>query len=104
MRQTVTEAQLKQYYDANKDYFDRVEVKASHILVRVGPKALPMERAAAKERLLAIQRDVVAGKLDFAAARGSTPSARARQRAAISAGCRAKQARWTTRSAKRRSP
>ena len=68
MRQTVTEALLKQYYDANKDYFDRVEVKASHILVRVGPKALPMERAAAKERLLAIQRDVAAGKLDFAAA------------------------------------
>jgi peptidyl-prolyl cis-trans isomerase C len=68
VRQHVTEDQLKQYYAANKDYFDRVEVKASHIVIRVGPRTPPGERAAAKAKLQALRAEIVAGRLDFAAA------------------------------------
>ena len=39
-----TDEQLKKYYAANKDVFDRVEVRVSHIVVRVGPAA-PVARA-----------------------------------------------------------
>src|SRR5262249_36993865 len=60
--------QLRQYYSANKDYFDRVEVKVSHIMIRVGPGAMPTERAAAKDKLRALRAEIVAGRLDFAEA------------------------------------
>lgn len=68
VKKTATDEQLKQYYVANKDYFDRVEVKASHIMLRVGPKSLPIEKATAKEKLQALKADILAGKVGFAAA------------------------------------
>ena len=68
VKQMITEEQLKQYYSANKDYFDRVEVKASHIMARVSPKAAATEKAGAKEKLQAIRVMILAGKLDFAKA------------------------------------
>ncbi|HEY3788753.1 MAG TPA: SurA N-terminal domain-containing protein, partial [Urbifossiella sp.] len=40
-KKTTTEDQLKRYYAANKDYFDHVEVKASHIMLHVSSKASP---------------------------------------------------------------
>jgi peptidyl-prolyl cis-trans isomerase C len=63
-----TEEQLKVYFAANKDHFDRVEVKVRHLVLRVGKNATPAERAAAKEKLEAIRTEIAAGKLDFAAA------------------------------------
>ena len=66
VKQHVPDDQLRQYYAANKDYFDRVEVKVSHVVVRVGPKAQPTERAAAREKLAALRADVLAGKVSFA--------------------------------------
>jgi peptidyl-prolyl cis-trans isomerase C len=63
-----TEEQLKAYFNANKDHFDRVEVKVRHIVIRAGKNATPAERAAAKERLEAIRTQIAAGKLDFAEA------------------------------------
>lgn len=68
VRKTATEADLKAYHAENRDHFDGVEVNASHILIRVGSKATPVERAAAKEKLEALKKDIVAGKLEFAAA------------------------------------
>ncbi|HJZ58982.1 MAG TPA: peptidylprolyl isomerase [Gemmataceae bacterium] len=68
VRQHVSDDQLRQYYSANKDYFDRVEVKVSHIMIRVGPGAMPTERAAAKDKLRALRAEIVAGRLDFAEA------------------------------------
>jgi peptidyl-prolyl cis-trans isomerase C len=65
---TATEAQLKAYHAANKDYFDRAEVKVRHVVLRVGKNTPPAERAAAKEKLERIRAEVLAGKLDFAAA------------------------------------
>jgi peptidyl-prolyl cis-trans isomerase C len=63
-----TEEQLKAYFNANRDHFDRVEVKVRHIVLRVGKNTTPVERAAAKEKLEALRAEIAAGKLDFAAA------------------------------------
>jgi peptidyl-prolyl cis-trans isomerase C len=68
VKSLATEAQLKAYFAANKDHFDRVQVKVRHIVVRVSKKATATERAAAKERLETIRAEIAAGKLDFAAA------------------------------------
>ena len=38
VREHVSDEQLKAYYIANKDFFDRVEVKVSHIMLRPGKK------------------------------------------------------------------
>ncbi|MBY0460842.1 MAG: peptidylprolyl isomerase, partial [Gemmataceae bacterium] len=63
-----TDEQLKAYFDANKEHFDRVEVKVRHVVLRVGKAAPPTERAAAKEKLEALRGEIAAGKIDFAAA------------------------------------
>lgn len=68
VRETITEDQLKQYHAANKEHFDRAEVKVSHILIRVSSNATPVEKAGAKEKLQAIRKELANGKLDFAAA------------------------------------
>ena len=68
VRDHVTDEQLKQYYAANKDYFDKVEVKVSHVIVRLGANSPPAERAAARQRLEGVRADLVAGRIDFPAA------------------------------------
>jgi peptidyl-prolyl cis-trans isomerase C len=56
---------VKQYYDANKVFFDKVMVRASHILIKLPQNASPQERQTAHAKLLALKQEVVAGKLDF---------------------------------------
>ncbi|HXD86597.1 MAG TPA: peptidylprolyl isomerase [Urbifossiella sp.] len=68
VKKNVPEERLKQYYAANKEYFDRVEVKATHIILAVSPRATPGEKAAARAKLAAIRADILAKKIDFAAA------------------------------------
>ncbi len=68
VKSNTTEEQLKAYFNANKDHFDRVEVKVRHVVLRAGKNATPVERAAAKEKLEAIRVELAAGKLDFATA------------------------------------
>ena len=68
VKSVATEAQLKAYFAANKDHFDRVQVKVRHVVLRAGKHATPVERAAAKQKLEAIRAEIAAGKLDFAAA------------------------------------
>ena len=68
VKAAATEEQLKAYFAANKDHFDRVEVKVRHIVVRVGKNATAAERAGAKEKLEAVRAEIATGKLDFAAA------------------------------------
>jgi peptidyl-prolyl cis-trans isomerase C len=62
------DATVKQYYDANKVFFDKVFVKASHILIRVDPKATDADRQAARTKLANLRADILAGKADFAQA------------------------------------
>jgi peptidyl-prolyl cis-trans isomerase C len=64
----VSEADVKKFYDENKDFFDQVQVRASHIVLRLPPTASEGERQSARARLTAIRQEIVAGKLDFAEA------------------------------------
>lgn len=66
VKSNTTEEQLKAYFNANKDHFDRVEVKVRHVVLRAGKGVSPAERAAAKEKLGAIRAEIAGGKLDFA--------------------------------------
>ncbi len=68
VREHVTEAQVKQYYDESKDFFDRTVVRASHIVTRVAATAPEAERQAAAEKLRVLRQDILAGKIDFAEA------------------------------------
>jgi peptidyl-prolyl cis-trans isomerase C len=63
-----TDEKLKAYYAQNRDHFDKVEVRVSHIVLRVGKNAPAIERATAKEKLQAIRAEIVGGKTSFAAA------------------------------------
>jgi parvulin-like peptidyl-prolyl isomerase len=62
------EAQVKSYYEANKVFFDKVFVRASHILVKIGPNATAAEKQTARAKLETIRQEISAGKLDFAEA------------------------------------
>ncbi len=68
VKQQVTDDQLRAFFAANRDQFDRAEVRVSHIMIRIGKNTPPVERAAAREKLMAIRADIQAGRLDFAAA------------------------------------
>jgi peptidyl-prolyl cis-trans isomerase C len=68
VKQTVTEADLKKYYDESKDFFDRVVVRASHIVVRVAPDAPKEKRDETRAKLVALRNSIVEGKIDFATA------------------------------------
>jgi peptidyl-prolyl cis-trans isomerase C len=57
---------LKKYVADNKDLFNRTQVRASHIVVRVEPTASPSEKETARQKLAAIKRDIDANKLTFA--------------------------------------
>jgi peptidyl-prolyl cis-trans isomerase C len=68
VQQHATDDQLRAYHAANRDHFDKVEVRVSHIIIRVSRGALPGERATAKEKMQTIRADLIAGKIDFATA------------------------------------
>jgi peptidyl-prolyl cis-trans isomerase C len=68
VKQRLTEEDLKHYYEENKDYFDRVTVRASHIVIRVSPSASETEREVARTKLLGIRQEIETGKIDFAEA------------------------------------
>jgi peptidyl-prolyl cis-trans isomerase C len=64
---TVTEAEIKKFYDENKEKFKKPEsYHASHILIGVDPQATPEEKQKAKEKAEAIRKKLLAGA-DFAA-------------------------------------
>jgi peptidyl-prolyl cis-trans isomerase C len=67
-RQHVSDAELQRYYNEYRDLFDRVTVRASHIVLRVGPAAPDSQKNAARAKLLELRQQIVSGKMDFAAA------------------------------------
>jgi peptidyl-prolyl cis-trans isomerase C len=62
----VGDADLRHCYDENRDFFDGVQVRASHIVLLVPPDAAEPERQQAREKLLALRQEIVSGKIDFA--------------------------------------
>jgi parvulin-like peptidyl-prolyl isomerase len=63
-----SDADIKKYYDDNRDFFDRVAVRASHIVMRTSLTAPEMEQRSTRAKLEALRQDIVAGKIDFAEA------------------------------------
>jgi parvulin-like peptidyl-prolyl isomerase len=59
------EEKLKPYYDANKPYFDKIYVKASHILIKLSPKATKEERDLAMQKMQVWRQEIVTGKSSF---------------------------------------
>jgi parvulin-like peptidyl-prolyl isomerase len=61
-----TEAELRKYAEANKDHFGDARVRASHILIAVKPDASEAEKQKAREKALAIKKEIESGKISFA--------------------------------------
>ncbi len=56
---TVTEDEIKQFYDSHLDEFTDPEVvRARHILISVGPDATPEEGAAAEKKALDLKKEI----------------------------------------------
>lgn len=68
VKDRVTDAVVKKYYEDNKEFFDQVTVRASHIVLRMPAGTNESERQAAHARLLALRQEIITGKLDFAEA------------------------------------
>lgn len=56
---------LKPYYKANKVFFDKVYVRASHILLKVPSKATPEQERAIRARLMQIRQEIVSKQIPF---------------------------------------
>src|SRR5262245_2038459 len=64
----LNDADVKRYYDENREFFDRVAVRCSHIVLRLPLTSNEPERQAARTKLVALRQEILAGKLDFAEA------------------------------------
>ncbi len=67
-RQHLTDAEVEQYYKDYKDFFDRVTVRCSHILLHLPANATESERSQARAKLADLRAQILAGKVDFAEA------------------------------------
>jgi parvulin-like peptidyl-prolyl isomerase len=56
---------LRSYYDANKPFFDKVFVKASHILLKLPPQATKEQRDQAMQKMLVWRQEILTGKMTF---------------------------------------
>lgn len=61
----LSEEELKKYFEMNREFFDQVSVRASHIMLRVPPTATPADRQALAAKLQTLRQDIIAGKVDF---------------------------------------
>ncbi len=68
VKEHLTDADLKRYFDENREFFDRVAVRASHIVLRVPPNASEVERQATRAKLENLRQEILSGKVDFAEA------------------------------------
>jgi peptidyl-prolyl cis-trans isomerase C len=68
VREHLTESDVQRYYEDNRDFFDRVSVRSSHIVLRIPSSASPGEREQIRARLQALRQEIVSGKIDFAEA------------------------------------
>lgn len=59
---------MKPYFDAHRDFFERVRVRTSHIVLRVPPTATAAERQKARETLKSIRSQLSSRSIEFAAA------------------------------------
>jgi parvulin-like peptidyl-prolyl isomerase len=63
-----TDAELQRFVATHKDLFSGTQVKASHILVKVEPKAPAADKEKVRQKLLQLKSDIEANKVSFAEA------------------------------------
>jgi peptidyl-prolyl cis-trans isomerase C len=68
VKEHLSEADVQRYYGESRDFFDRVAVRASHIVLRVPSTASPGEREQIRARLQALRQELVTSKIEFAEA------------------------------------
>jgi parvulin-like peptidyl-prolyl isomerase len=56
---------MKRYYEAYKPFFEKVVVRASHILIRVPENAKDTDRQVAANKLRNLRQEILAGRIDF---------------------------------------
>jgi parvulin-like peptidyl-prolyl isomerase len=61
----VSDAMVEQYYKDNKDFFDGVQVRASHILIRIPLNGNDADVQAAQDKLKGIRQEIESGKITF---------------------------------------
>jgi hypothetical protein len=66
MNPRLSDQTVKQYYEANKVFFDKVLVRASHILLTVKATASQADKQMAYNRIVAIRQEIMSGKIQFA--------------------------------------
>lgn len=57
--------QLRKYYEANKPFFDKITVRASHIVIRTSAEEPISERQEARKQLMAFRQQIRDEKLSF---------------------------------------
>ncbi len=63
---TVTEAEMKDFYDKNPQYFTTPDqIRASHILIKVDPKATDAQKKAARAKIEGILKQAKVSGADF---------------------------------------
>ena len=60
-----SENETKAYFEANRPFFEKVQVKASHILIKVAKNASPAERENLRARLDNLRNVIKAGQQTF---------------------------------------
>jgi peptidyl-prolyl cis-trans isomerase C len=60
-----TDAELKKYVDKNKDLLNGTLVHARHILIKVDEDAPEAEKEKAKQKILAVKKEIDSGKISF---------------------------------------
>ncbi len=63
-----TNSELQNYLHKNRDLFSGTQVRASHILLKVEPGASKADKEKIERKLEAIRKEIVGGKISFAAA------------------------------------
>ena len=64
----VTDAELKKHFEANKDFFNKISIRVSHIVIRMPADLNPVEREKVRGQLLALKQQIVSRQIDFASA------------------------------------
>lgn len=61
----LTDAELEKYYVENKDFFDKVTVKCSHVLYRMSPEAPAAEKSDMIKRMRDLRQQIIDGQMSF---------------------------------------
>ena len=68
LRTKATDAELRKYVASHRDLFRRTQVRASHILISLAPKASDADKEKARQKLAGIKKEIENGTITFAAA------------------------------------